>query len=175
MTQQERRLLDLAYEGILRIDKDGLIWKCKKKHKGWSGYRPCTPRLQGHENHGYIRIGIRDADGSTLKAFVHRLVFMYFYGDIPDELQINHKDGNGHNNDLENLELMTPSQQMLHAVQVLGRKVGNRTRGESRRGGERKIPVRGVELIKKSKAPAKELAQYYGVTTTRIYQIRGGE
>lgn len=41
---------------------------------------------------------------------LHRLVWITFYGPIPEGLQINHKDENKSNNSLANLELVTPSQ-----------------------------------------------------------------
>jgi len=174
VTKQERELLEMAYNGILQIDKDGLIWKCKKKHKEWDGYKDCRPRLQGHDHHGYVRIAIRDENGDNLKAFVHRLVFMYFYGNIPKGLQINHKDGNGHNNCLGNLELMTSSQQMIHAVNVLGRKVGNRTRGKQRKGVHSKLSADDREAIfylADIGMSQRKIARKFDVTQTRISQI----
>ena len=173
MTTDERALLDMVQKGILRIDEDGLIWRCQKKHKEWDGYRECTPTLLGHENHGYIRVALRDEQGVTRKVQAHRLVYMWFYEDIPEGIQVNHKDGNGHNNSLDNLELMTPSQQMIHAVNVLGRKVGNRTSGESRRG-VHKLSPEERERIRESSKSNRELANAYGVTPQRISQIKKG-
>jgi len=143
MTKQERKMLEMVYSGVLKIDKLGLIWKCQKKHKEWEGYKKCIPRLLGHSKKGYIRIVTRDEGGNTLRAYAHRIVFMYHYGDIPENLQINHENGLKHDNRLENLELMTSSQQMIHAVTVLGRQVGNRTKGRDRRGSRLGIPNRG--------------------------------
>lgn len=37
----------------------------------------------------------------------HRVVYAWFYGNIPDGLEINHKDYDRGNNKIENLELMT--------------------------------------------------------------------
>ena len=168
MTTDERALLDMVQKGILRIDEDGLIWRCQKKHKEWDGYRECTPTLLGHEAHGYIRIVIRDEDGQNVRAYAHRLVYMWFYEDIPEGIQVNHKDGNGHNNSLDNLELMTPSQQMIHAVNVLGRKVGNRTHKPR----HFKINPEEREKIRRSGLSQTTLARMYGVTQARISQIK---
>ena len=170
MTEDERILLQMASDGILRIDSDGLIWRLRKKHKEWDGYRDCTHRLLGQDNHGYIRICTRDPEGVTRKAQAHRLVFMCYNGDIPEGLQINHRDGVKHNNRVENLELMTPSQQMIHAVNVLGRRIGNFTHTTR----HYKIPREDLEAIKASGEPTRELADRYGVTPQRIRQIRGG-
>jgi hypothetical protein len=170
MTTDERVLLQMIYDGILKVDEVGLIWKLKKRHKEWNGeYRPCTPHLIGSDARGYIRIVVRDGD-KNLRAQAHRLVFLSLYGDIPDGIQINHKDGVRHNNHPDNLELMTPSQQMIHAVDVLGRRVGNHTH----KARHWKIPSGQTESIRSSKEPSRALADKYGVTAQRIRQIRGG-
>ena len=48
--------------------------------------------------------------GITKNMFVHRLVWSAFKGAIPKNLQINHKDENKQNNNLSNLELVTPKE-----------------------------------------------------------------
>lgn len=169
MTEHERALIDMAYDGILRIDPSGLVWRLQKKHKEWGGYQPCTPKLLGHEtSNGYIRIGIRDAEGVTQKAQAHRLVFMYFHGDIPEGLSVNHKNGEKQDNRIENLELMTPAQQMRHAIDVLGRKC-HALPGERR---SARLSLEDYASIKVSDAPVDELALQYAVTTQHIRQIQ---
>ena len=46
---------------------------------------------------------------------VHRFVFECYNGDIPDKMQINHKDSNKQNNCINNLELVTQSENIKHA------------------------------------------------------------
>lgn len=52
----------------------------------------------------------------------HRLVYQSFVGPIPPEMQINHINGVKNDNRLENLEVVSASQNALHAIHVLGRK-----------------------------------------------------
>lgn len=61
---------------------------------------------------GYFRVGI---DGSNF--FVHRLVAFAFLGPPKAENRwlVNHRDNNPSNNRLENLEYVSPSQNMLHS------------------------------------------------------------
>lgn len=62
---------------------------------------------QYDNGHGYLQVNI-SIDGKKTTKYVHRLVAQTFI-DNPDSLpQINHKDGNTRNNDVENLEWCTP-------------------------------------------------------------------
>ena len=79
-------------------------WYCGENHK--------SKRIQeetwtyGHENHrGYLRATI----GGVNKG-VHQWVYLTFVGDIPEGMQVNHIDENKHNNRLDNLNLMTPKE-----------------------------------------------------------------
>ncbi len=55
--------------------------------------------------------------------YIHRLVVESFIGEIGD-MCVNHKDGNKHNNELSNLEIVTRSQNLLHSTYVLGKTKG---------------------------------------------------
>ncbi len=46
---------------------------------------------------------------------IHRLVYEAWKGEIPEGLQINHKDGDKLNNYIDNLEVVTRTQNMQHA------------------------------------------------------------
>jgi len=56
------------------------------------------------------------ADGSRKSIFIHRLVMACFVGESDEDLQVNHIDGNGQNNRLDNLEYVTSQQNHQHAV-----------------------------------------------------------
>lgn len=71
---------------------------------------------------GYIRIGLYITPCVQHKYYVHRLVASAFMGKIPDGYEVNHKDGNRANNRVDNLEIVTPAENMMHAYRVLGRK-----------------------------------------------------
>ena len=61
-------------------------------------------------------------NGLRKKSTVHRLVASAFIG-IPPGYEVNHKNGNKHDNRLDNLELLTRSENNLHSYYVLGGKV----------------------------------------------------
>ncbi|QIG60064.1 endonuclease [Dishui Lake large algae virus 1] len=59
-------------------------------------------------------VEVKFSDG---RAKVHRLVAKAFLSDYTDECVINHKDGNRHNNVVENLECTTQAQNVLHGYE----------------------------------------------------------
>ncbi len=48
----------------------------------------------------------------------HRVIWEAVHGQIPDGLEINHIDGDKHNNSLSNLELVTRSENLTHAIRT---------------------------------------------------------
>lgn len=72
------------------------------------------------DNKGYLRIRLKAPQFSInpdkRKAYkVHRLVAMYYLSDYSDKLQVNHKNGIKTDNRVENLEMVTNSENALHA------------------------------------------------------------
>lgn len=51
--------------------------------------------------------------------YVHRLVVRAFIGEIESGQEINHLDGDADNNAIANLEVVSHSQNMKHAVHVI--------------------------------------------------------
>lgn len=84
--------LDFEYDNGKLISKR----KARKYEAGREvGYIDC---------HGYVCTKYK---GKMYK--VHRIIWMMFYGEIPDGLQIDHINGIRHDNRIENLRLVTAS------------------------------------------------------------------
>lgn len=82
--------------------------------------RRAGTRISGSSNRdGYPEVCLR-RDGRAKNRRVHRLVWIAFNGPIPSGLQINHINGAKSDNRIENLELVTPRENTLHAIEVLG-------------------------------------------------------
>lgn len=65
---------------------------------------------------GYIYACLNLSRGQNIQIGVHRIVLWAFKGFLSTpSKQVNHKDGNKKNNNLDNLELVTPSQNVQHA------------------------------------------------------------
>lgn len=72
----------------------------------------------GYIHNGYWTIGLKILNTLILKSIrVHRLIIGSFYG-RQDNLQVNHKDGNATNNNIDNLEYVTQQQNVVHAINI---------------------------------------------------------
>ena len=99
-TKNDLYFYELIKDGALTITEDGTIINNE------SGK---TTVYRGRKN-SYRRFHF---NGVGIQA--HRLVWIYFNGLIPNDIQINHKDGRKSNNELGNLELVTNSENTQHA------------------------------------------------------------
>lgn len=70
---------------------------------------------------GYFYVSLTRAHR---KKKVHRLVITAFLGESEDRKSINHKNGIKTDNNLENLEWVTPKENSIHSARVLNKNVG---------------------------------------------------
>ena len=72
---------------------------------------------RGHQTKsGYVRAILKDHNDQHIPVYIHSLVAYNFFGAPPSSqhTQINHKDLNPGNNHVDNLEYVTPSENMEH-------------------------------------------------------------
>ena len=116
----ELKAMQLCSLGVLRIRSDGTIWKVGKRVgksiKVKKRKKPILATASGQ----YLTLQI-PLWGKNRTVQAHRVVYRWFHGKIPKGYYINHKDGNKHNNHPSNLEAVTPSENTLHAIHVLGK------------------------------------------------------
>lgn len=109
-------MTNLIYEGYFSLDEEGMLYSHLTKRHHRNEFR--DKKIVFHTQTGYMRAIVKLIDRKTMELRLHRLVWWYFYGEIPEGKQINHIDGNKQNNKIENLELVTPSENIQHAIHV---------------------------------------------------------
>lgn len=71
---------------------------------------------------GYYFVKLDRAGAPRKNAFIHRLVAENFILPVNGKFQVNHKDGDKSNNCVENLEWVTPAENIQHSFSALGKK-----------------------------------------------------
>lgn len=108
----------LGYEEIYEVSNQGRVCRTKRGNSTYPGREVKAVPVRG-----YMRLNLFKS-GKCIQCSVHRIVYEAFNGAIPSGMQINHLDGNPRNNNLENLEMCTPLENVRHSIEVLGRQGG---------------------------------------------------
>ena len=114
----------VGYEGIYEVSNLGRVKRilCGRGTKGGilsQGVRKC---LYGTGTTRYNHV-VLSYMGKTETKTVHRLVAEAFIPNPDGKRTVNHKDGDGENNIVSNLEWATQSEQELHKWHILGHKI----------------------------------------------------
>ena len=117
MRYNEKAFFELVKMGVFKLYKNGKIYTSKRKIRFEDEYKDCKPKLKNGMCSGYIRISFKYNEKIT-HIFAHRAIWIYFNGEIPEGLEPNHKSGVKFNNRLSNLELVTRSENQLHAYRI---------------------------------------------------------
>lgn len=74
---------------------------------------------------GYHKIKLKADNGIYKDLYIHVIIAMTYLNYIPSSnmIVINHKDGNKGNNSLDNLEIVTQSENMKHSVKINNHKI----------------------------------------------------
>lgn len=102
-----------GYEGLYEVSDLGRV-KSLEKTKG-KNKMTCPEKIKNPRDNTYGYLFLTLSKNSDKKnIYVHRLVADAFIGDITGK-EINHKDGDKHNNTPSNLEIVTRLQNEQHA------------------------------------------------------------
>lgn len=127
---------------------------------------------------GYVSICLMKKGGGTTLLKVHRLLMMAFRPvDDMDKKQVNHIDGNKHNNCFDNLEWVTPKENIRHAWRT-GLSNSDYLQGEKTNFNHysEKQAKTVIELLKSQKYTDKQIAEITGLPSRSfIAKIRRGE
>lgn len=119
-----------GYEGIYKVSSHGRVRSLDRNTIAFMpGVGSYTRFFKGKtlkQSHfigsksspGYWCVGLRPLNGVRLPCLVHRLVAMTFIPNPENKPTVNHKDGNGKNNHVSNLEWCTRLENNQHAIRT---------------------------------------------------------
>jgi len=116
-----------------------------------------------------MRVAVRSETHKGNCASVHRFVAAAFIPNPNNLPEVNHKNGNKKDNRVENLEWVTSSQNHKHAYKVLGKQSAAKGKHFNR---EAKLSPTEVRIIRTSTLGLSELAEYFGINQSTVYNIR---
>lgn len=130
----EYRRESLYFDGLeqYEIDTNGVVYNLNGTPKKYT---------LNHKGYCIVTFPYKKAK-SKVKGFgIHTLVATQFIpNDDTDKTQVNHKDGNKQNNCVDNLEWVTPKENMRHRIETLGKSMtgGNNHRAKAIIGTDKK-------------------------------------
>lgn len=137
-------------------------------------YKSNNQPISVYNSNGYLMTGMcSDETGKRFHMLVHRAVVMAFIGPIPKGMWVNHKNGIRNDNRIDNLEIMTPSENHRHARDVLKRKY---TKGGSNSGKAKltKESIVAIRQLKKLGWSNENLAKAFQVSPPTISYVNTG-
>ena len=151
----------VGYEGVYEVSSIGRIKRIKPGRATNPG-KILKPNLGSR---GRLTVALTN-NGVSRSFHIHCLVALAFLGDRPPGKTINHIDYDKLNNNVDNLEYITHSENILHAYQhgFVG--------GRGERQGQAKLTEHDVRLIRKSPLGSTALGLHYGVARGTIKCIR---
>ena len=122
---------------------------------------------------GYRQLCLKDASGRSRSVLLHRLVAKAFIPNPENKPQVNHKDFNGLNNSVENLEWVTEQENHDHKMEH-GRNVAPEGEGHGMAKLKESDVVDIYTLIKEGSLTQKEIARRYGISSSTVSHIKTG-
>lgn len=140
-----------------------------KSHVGVPFIGSLSPRQ------GYVFTRLRPNAGQTKRFSIHRLMAKAWIPNPHNYPQVNHKNGNRSDNRIENLEWCTPSYNVAHSYQLLGRK-SPIPKGAGERHPAARLSTEQVLTIRslRDSSHPQDVATRFGVSRRHVYMIWRG-
>lgn len=121
----------------------------------------------GSNNHGYPSVALC-VNGKPTSITVHKLVAEFFLGKRPENHEVNHKDGNRANAHVDNLEYVTRSENVRHAIDILDRRIGSHKLTDD-------DVIAIIHLLNTTNVKLDEIAARFGVNPSNVSAILAGK
>ena len=107
----------IGYEGMYQVSNLGNVKSLERYNEKLKCYIKEKDKNKSIDTSGYYAVSLwKNNIGKSAR--VHRIVAESFIGEIPQDMQVNHIDGVKTNNNLTNLEIVTRSENILHAYRT---------------------------------------------------------
>lgn len=146
------------------INKDGFLYSLARK-----GTKGGVLKEQFGELYKFYRVSV---NGKCKNVLTHRLLGECFIANPENKPQINHKDGNKHNNSIENLEWNTNKENIQHSINTGLKDLGFNKGEKNSRSILNNQKVKEIKLKLLLKEKSRDLAKQYGVSEQLICDIK---
>ncbi len=133
-----------------------------------------NPKIMSKVSHtgGYLRVNIKkDGEEYCKDKYIQSLIALAFLGEMPDGYEVNHIDGNKHNNNIDNLEYVTHKENLHHAIKIKGN-----WQSTAKKTKQRHTNLTQQEIIfiqeNRYKIKPRELSEIFKVNLQTIYQTQ---
>lgn len=165
--KKEDYLCHLIAQGYLSLDENGRLHKHWDREYAKDKYIDII--LDKKNKHGYMTAHLYLGKTKRVIIRTHRLIWWYYFGEIPENLQINHLDGDKTNNKIENLELTTPKGNIQHAIKVIKT---IKTNWESKKSLYTKEDYKKLQQLLKTNLKVKEIRKIMNMKHSTYYKIK---
>lgn len=117
--------------------------------------------------HGYKMVHVR-SNGGDRNLLVHRLVAATWVEPVLGRTHVNHMNGDRLDNRAENLEYVTPQENLAHSREVLGNSVKGERHPNARLTAE---DVRAIRRMHAELVPYAQIAAKYGIARDYAYEV----
>ena len=109
-----------GYEDLYMVSNTGLVKSLKREKKNNNGIQILKEKIMKFNTYGseYLRVPLYDKEHKKHCLSVHRLVASAFLDNPNNFTDVNHIDGNKHNNNVHNLEWCDRSYNLKHAYKL---------------------------------------------------------
>jgi DNA-directed RNA polymerase specialized sigma subunit len=144
----------LGFDGMYTITKKGDIFSYKQKKK-----RKLKQQKASQSKKGYFQVRLFNEEFKKGKLFyVHRLMYETFVGEIPEDREIDHIDGDTSNNNIDNIQILSRRENI------------NKWVGKVHKHNFREKRDVLIELYKEH-GSYKEVAAVTGMTLSQVYRV----